>query len=521
MMKNSLTKYIIAVLIIIPLLFAVSKVQQKINNIRKNDNLTETEKFENAPPLISFVSVALGSFRGVLADFLWLRINELQMEKKYYEMYQLSTWIAGLQPHFSGAIAHLAWNMAYNVSVTCSSHKDRWRWVRKGIELLRDQAIQNNPSDPQLYRELAWIYVHKIGNVMDEANIYYKTRMAMTYMKIFGSADPDWDKFEKVPKKFSLLLKNINLSEKQFKSILKKSEISSYKQLTSQFKKNPTLPQKLKNNLNNIQSENLELFLRVNLLRKVYKLEPKIILQINKKYGKLDWRLPSSHAIYWSYKGIKEASKYNKNAEECAKIISVALHDAVISGRLIMLDPDKPYTFMAVPNFNVIDAAIEEDKKYQKEIPQYQGFETGLGNFLSEIVVITYTYGKYSLAHKYFNMMKKDYPSYVHYKKLENFAMANWKKNAKNALLRQAYDTVAGLMFRAFYFAAAGEEEAAAGSVNLAKAFYKMYNSEHSDDLKRVGLPPFNQIKQSSGEAFKNSMGINTNGILMKLDTKK
>jgi hypothetical protein len=520
-MKNKFVKYIFCVLCLIPLLFAISNLQQRINRIRKKENLIESEQFENAPPLISFVSVALGSFRGLLADFLWLRVNQLQMDKKYYEMYQLSTWIAGLQPRFPGAIAHLAWNMAYNISVTCSSHKDRWRWVKKGIELLRDQAIQNNPSEPQLYRELAWIYVHKIGNVMDEANIYYKTQMAMDYMKVFGSADPDWNKFEKAPKKFSVLLKNINLSEQQFGDILKKSGISSYKRLTNEFKKNPIFSQKLKDNLNELQVEKLELFLRVNLLRRVYKLDPGTILQINKKYGKLDWRLPSSHAIYWAYKGIEEAVKYKKSTEECAKLISIALHDAVISGRIIMLDPDKPYTFMTVPNFNVIDATIIEDKKYKEENPYYQGFETGLGNFLSEIVVIAYTYGKYSLARKYFNMMKKDYPSYVHYKKLERFAMSKWKKTAKDALMRQAYDTVAGLMFRAYYFAAAGEEDAARGSLNLAKAFYKMYNSEHSDDLKRVGLPPFKQIKKYTGEAFKNSMGVDANDILMKLDTEK
>jgi hypothetical protein len=521
MMKNRVFKYIICIALIIPLLFSISRVQRKITDIRINDKLIETEKFENAPPLISFISVALGSFRGLLADFLWLRVNELQMDKKYYEMYQLSTWIAGLQPRFPGAIAHLAWNMAYNISVTCSSHKDRWRWVRKGISLLRDQAIPNNPSEPQLYRELAWIYVHKIGNVMDEANIYYKTHMAMTYMKAFGSADPDWKKFAETPEKLSDLLKNIRMSDKQFSRILKKSGFNSFKRLTGTYTKNPELPEKLKKNLTAEQSEKLDIFLRVNLLRKVYKLDPALIMKINKEYGKLDWRLPSSHAIYWAYKGIMEAEKYKKDASQCAKLISIALHDAVISGRLIMLDPDKPYTFMVTPNFEVIDAAIREDKKYQEEIPTYEGFKTGLGNFLTEIVVITYTYGKYSLAHKYFNMLKKDYPSYVHYKKLENFAMARWKKTAKEALMRQAYDTVAGLMYRAYYFAAAGEEDAAAGSLNLAKAFYKMYNTEHSDDLKRVGLPPFSEIKKYTAEAFKNSLGIDADNLLMKIDTDK
>jgi len=520
-MKRKLSKYISGVIIIIPLLFAINQIQQKINVIKKQDKLIESEALNNAPPLISFVTIALGSFRGLLADFLWLRVNKLQMDKKFYEMYQLSTWIAALQPRFPGAIAHLAWNMAYNISVTCSSHKDRWRWVKKGIELLRDQAIQNNPAEPKLYRELAWIYIHKIGNIMDEANIYYKSQMAMEYMKVFGNADPNWEKFAKTPKTLKAFLKNINLPEENFESQLQKAGFKNFKQFVKNFRKTGEIPVKFKKISDKKEFSSLDAFLRANWLREVYKLDPEFILQINKKYGKLDWRLASSHAIYWAYKGIKEAEEYNKNADPCAKVISIALHDAVISGRIIMLDPDKPYTFMPVPNFNVIDATIAEDKKWEKENPGYKSFSAGLANFIKEIIVVAYTYGKFPLAQKYFKILKKDYPNYVHYNKLRDFATAEWKKNAKEALFRQAYDTVAGLMYRSFYFAVAGEEDAAVASLNLARNFYKMYNSQHENDIKRVGLPPFAKIKHASAEAFKNSMGINADKIFMKLEKKK
>ncbi|HRU00833.1 MAG TPA: hypothetical protein P5239_03950, partial [Victivallales bacterium] len=171
------------ILFFIPLfiffIFLSNLLQIKINKIRDEKKLTDTTIIENAPPIIAFTTVALGSFRGLLADLLWLRVIRLQDQGQYFEMVQLASWITKLQPRFTGATAYLAWNMAYNISVTCSSFEDRWRWIKKGIELIRDEALFYNPGDPILYKELGWIYQHKLGNIMDDANIYYKNQLAL------------------------------------------------------------------------------------------------------------------------------------------------------------------------------------------------------------------------------------------------------------------------------------------------------------------------------------------------------
>ena len=113
-------------------------------------------------------------------------------------MVQLARWITDLQPTFSGATAYLAWNMAYNISVTCSSFADRWRWVNEGIKLIRDQAIEYNPEDPVLYKELAWIFQHKLGNIMDDANLFYKNRLAILITNVAG-IKPDWEAMAAAP----------------------------------------------------------------------------------------------------------------------------------------------------------------------------------------------------------------------------------------------------------------------------------------------------------------------------------
>ena len=147
-------------------------VQSRLDESIKKNKLIDEQFVEGAPPLVAFTTVALGGFRGIIADFLWFRAMALQDEGKYFEMVQLASWIMKLQPKSTATAAYLGWNMAYNISVTYSMPEDRWRWVNKGIDLYHE-ALQYNPNDPVLYKELGWIYQHKLGNILDDAQRYY------------------------------------------------------------------------------------------------------------------------------------------------------------------------------------------------------------------------------------------------------------------------------------------------------------------------------------------------------------
>ena len=139
-MKNNFLKYLLAIVLLLVLLGLLSLVQGRMNSMRADAHLTDDDPLENAPPLVAFTSVALGGFRGLLADYLWLRSGQMQEQGKYYEMVQLADWIVKLQPRFTSAHAFLAWNMAYNVSVTYTDKQDRWRWVKRGCNLTIQSA---------------------------------------------------------------------------------------------------------------------------------------------------------------------------------------------------------------------------------------------------------------------------------------------------------------------------------------------------------------------------------------------
>ena len=103
------------------LLLGVNRFEKRLDAQVAEHKLRFTGEIRNAPPMVIFTTVALGSFRGIVADLLWLRAGALQEKGNYFEMVQLARWITDLQPTFSGATAYLAWNMAYNISVTLVS----------------------------------------------------------------------------------------------------------------------------------------------------------------------------------------------------------------------------------------------------------------------------------------------------------------------------------------------------------------------------------------------------------------
>lgn len=133
-----------------------------------------------APAALNVVMVGLGGFRGLVTEVLWFRVSRLQMEGRYLELVQLANWITMLDPKASEGWTFNAWNLAYNISVMMTRPEDRLRWVLNGISLLRDEALRFNPRDAKLYRELAWMYQHKIGENLDSAHATYKSYLLET-----------------------------------------------------------------------------------------------------------------------------------------------------------------------------------------------------------------------------------------------------------------------------------------------------------------------------------------------------
>src|SRR6266567_3695606 len=238
-MMNLALKKPLLLLLAVLLLIGVSRVQSSLNRDRELLGLTRIQPLENAPPVLAFTTVALGGFRGLISNALWIRASDLQDEDKFFEMAQLADWITKLEPHYVQVWLVQAWNMAYNISVKFKDFSDRWRWVSRGIELLRDQGLRYNPNETLLYRELAWFFQHKMGQNLDDANMHYKQEWANEMAVIFAKKKPDLDE----------LIHPVTDDARR----------------------------------------------RLTLLTNKYKMDPVAMKEVDERYGPLEWRLPEAH----------------------------------------------------------------------------------------------------------------------------------------------------------------------------------------------------------------------------------
>jgi|GEM_PF-322279 len=132
------------------------------------------------------LGVAMGAFRGIFVNILWLRAEKMKQEGKFHEAVALRRAITRLQPHFPQVWAFQAWDLAYNISVEVPTAAERWQWVNAGVNLLRSAAIPRNPHDTLLHKELAWIFIHKIQGRADNAHAYYKRELAKEWTFVLG-----------------------------------------------------------------------------------------------------------------------------------------------------------------------------------------------------------------------------------------------------------------------------------------------------------------------------------------------
>ena len=119
---------------------------------------------------------AFGGIRSIVAEVVWFRADRLQDEGRYVELAQLASTLSYLEPHTPEVWSYAAWNLAYNISIMMPTYEDRWRWVNAAIVLLRDKGLVINPTESELYRELAWLFELKLGTNLDMASPVYRAK---------------------------------------------------------------------------------------------------------------------------------------------------------------------------------------------------------------------------------------------------------------------------------------------------------------------------------------------------------
>ncbi len=452
---NRRLRKILLVILAAALLVGSGFLQTSLNHDRDVLGLTHVEGLTNAPPALAFTTVALGGFRGLISNMLWIRESQLQEDDKYFEMAQLSDWITKLEPHFSQVWVHEAWNMAYNISVKFKDYQDRWRWVQNGIELLRDEGLRYNPDDVLIHRELAWFFQHKMGANLDDANMYYKDQWRKQMGQVFGANRPDFDAL--------------------------------------------------------IHPQTADQTNRAQLLREKYKMDPELMKGLDEKYGPLEWRLPEAHAIYWAAEGLRRATNITARTGQedvmpLRRVIYQCMQIMWQRGRVV----DNPFTKRLEfgPNLDVIPKVNEtymQEYAEEADPSQKDGILKAHRNFLRQAIYTLYVYNRMADAAKWYKYLSEKYPdktiidgdanSFPRTLTLDQYAVACIQEDANDTSRDKAIAIIEGLLMQSYESLVIDEDERAAGLKILAHKIWESYQGKLYKDRKdAIGLPPFADI---------------------------
>ncbi len=100
--------------------------------------------------------------KNVAVTLLWDRANHYKKVEDWANLSATLEQLTKLQPNFYSVWDFQAHNLSYNISVEFDDYRDRYSWVIKGIEFLR-QGIGLNRFEPRLLGRMGWFIGHKIG----------------------------------------------------------------------------------------------------------------------------------------------------------------------------------------------------------------------------------------------------------------------------------------------------------------------------------------------------------------------
>jgi tetratricopeptide (TPR) repeat protein len=100
---------------------------------------------------------ALGGFRYLAADLLWMESDEVWHSGDWWAMVPLLEAVTALDPNFVLAWRTLGWHQAWNLHAAETSPIAKRQRIEAG-ERAFEQGISFNPNDWEMRWELAWLY---------------------------------------------------------------------------------------------------------------------------------------------------------------------------------------------------------------------------------------------------------------------------------------------------------------------------------------------------------------------------
>ncbi|MEX2606293.1 MAG: hypothetical protein WD708_03025 [Kiritimatiellia bacterium] len=393
-------------------------------NMRKTEHLQEVAP-EDTTPLVAITTVAFGGFRGLVADALWVRANKMQEEGQFFELVQLARWITQLEPRVPEVWSFQAWNLAYNISVLFPEFEDRWRWVNHGIDLLRKEGLTHNPNSATLHWDIGWMFQHKIGMEFDTAHWLYK---------------------QKLNQQIEELLPDGHLPE---------SDVSAEvgRQLADRFS------------------------MRAGDMR-----------ELDAEYGPLDWRMPDTHTLYWSTRGLPLARDTHR--ERMLRRMRMQSLGALMRRGRTLTDPESR-AMVFLPRFDLVSPVLEEYQTFLAARPSNQYLQQGYENVLRDAMLLHAEYGQVDEAFGYYPLLAGENADLPEAREtFQAFVQQELTREPGELSQDQAMTRVVALIRRS---RTEPDPVRARGYLQMARQIHQLYQQSRVDQghFQRTGLPEF------------------------------
>lgn len=506
-----------------------------IHTAREEMGLVANTALENAPPSLAFATVAMGAFRGLVVNILWIRADNLKQEGKFFDARQLAEWITTLQPRFSAVWDFHAWNMAYNISVAIpnTQPEERWRWVRNGYELLRDRAIPLNPNSIILYRSLAWIFQHKIGDISDDCHRYYKKELALSMRSVLGER-PDnayFDRLAAAPRTQDAILSDPEVM--RFVEELRQADpaFSDRNKLVNNYLSLRQTPARFSQDAfavidawrDSDAIEKFDTFARALKLRSEWKFDIDYMIQLNTRFGPVDiadpnityplnWENPATHAIYWGALGLEVAGRpeqYRVDEKNTDRIVFHGLQMLFRRGRVVLYDePEAGTSVFLLPDMRMFDVC---NRFWQEIIEKYEEFEGGNPkavrgghkNFLENAVLMFHQSGHTRKAAQVYRQLQTQHKfdeignvRTEYNVPMLSFVRYRLKKELEGISIHDAMEFIVSTLREGYFRYALYDDDEASGRENIAREVYELYQEEMGrQEQERVGLPSLDRLR--------------------------
>ncbi|MGO8703480.1 MAG: hypothetical protein ACLQVA_06655 [Candidatus Brocadiia bacterium] len=394
-------------------------------------------------PQVVLLTHVLGGFKGLMVDALWLRAGDLQEQGKFWELYQLYTWMGKLEPGIEEIWDFNGWNMAYNLVAELDDSEARWQWVERAILWLTNEGLKANPRSAKIMERISWIYWHKIGRDTDMHHFYYKHRLALVMHRIFLSREEqDIPAIVKAPKELKGLLADADVAEALSRFELNPPEkpvlqINDAKDL---FDFPPAIVDVLKDPKYDAARKKIFAYTTARILRERYGMHDlDLMAKMEENFGKFDWRLPEPHAIYWAMLAKNVEPIRNQSRQiNYDRLLMYSLQATCRRGLISYLspNPNSPLvTTFDLSKIKPIDALFRamlgENPEGDREHPKFRAADSvrdGHVQFLQEQELNLYFAGFVNEAQKYHMELYRLYDKPHPYEDLEHVCVGKVEK---------------------------------------------------------------------------------------------